>query len=49
MTDKQKEALEILREERSLPMDTCKVHKNTMNSLSLKGLVRLPRYANGNF
>jgi hypothetical protein len=49
MTDKQKEALEILKEEKALPIDSCKVNKNTINSLYFKGLVKSTRYANGVF
>lgn len=46
---RQKEALEILKEEKSLPFTNCKVNKNTLNSLSLKGLVKYTEYANGKF
>lgn len=46
---KQKEALELIKEEKSISVSSSKVHKNTMNSLYFKELVRLPRYANGEF
>ena len=47
LTEKQKDALLLLNEEKSI--STNKLHKNTMNSLYFKGLVRLPIYANGDF
>ncbi len=49
LTNKQIEALSILREEKSIPKDDPRLHNNTMNALYFKGLVQLPRYANGEF
>jgi hypothetical protein len=49
LTKNQKNALCILAEEKSLSKNNCKLHNNTMNSLYSKGLVRLSRYANGEF
>jgi len=49
LTEKQIDALRLIREVGSLSKDGCKIHNNTMNSLNLKGLVQLPRYANGEF
>jgi hypothetical protein len=49
LTEKQKDALLLLKEEKSLSKDGCKIHNNAMNALYFKGLVRLPRYANGEF
>lgn len=49
LTDKQKNALYTLKEEKSLSKDGCKIHNNIMNALYLKKLVRLSRYANGEF
>jgi hypothetical protein len=49
LSDKQMEALSILKEEKSLPINSIKLNKNTMNSLYFKGLVRCPMYANGKF
>jgi hypothetical protein len=49
LTEKQKDALQLLKEEKSLSKNGCKIHNNVMNSLYFKGLVRLPRYANGEF
>lgn len=43
------EALQILNEERSIPKNSSKVSITTMNFLLEKELVRLPRYANGEF
>jgi hypothetical protein len=49
LTVKQKDALQTLKEEKSISKDGCKIHNNIMNALYFKGLVRLPRYANGEF
>ena len=49
LTEKQKDALRLLKEEKSISKDGCKIHNNIMNALYFKGLVRLPRYANGEF
>jgi hypothetical protein len=49
LTEKQLDALRILKEERSMSKNGCKIHNNVMNALYFKGLVRLPRYANGEF
>jgi hypothetical protein len=49
LTDKQKEALLLLKEEKSFSLDSSKVHKNTMNALYFKSLVKTSRYANGEF
>lgn len=49
LTKNQINALSILREEKSLSMDVCKIHNNTMNALSLKGLVKLSSCSNGEF
>jgi hypothetical protein len=49
ITDKQKEALLLLKEDKSISLDSNRVHKNTMNALALKGMVKLTRYANGEF
>jgi hypothetical protein len=49
LTNKQIEALFILREENSISKDDHRVHNNTMNALHAKDLVQLPRYANGEF
>ena len=46
-TNKQKEALYIIQEEGSISKH--KIHNNTMNALFKKDLVRLSRYANGEF
>lgn len=47
LTIKQKDALQILKEEKSLPKNSSKLHTNVMNALYFKGLVQLTRYANG--
>lgn len=49
LTDKQKDALLLLKEEKKFSFDGCKVHKNVMNSLYFKNLVKTSRYANGEF
>jgi hypothetical protein len=49
LTTNQIESLNILNEEKSIPMNSSKVNKNTMNSLYFKGLIRCPKYANGFF
>lgn len=49
LTEKQNEALVVLHDDKSLPINNNKVNKKTMNSLYFKGLVKLPRYANGEF
>ncbi len=49
LTEKQIDALRTLKEEKSISKDGCKIHNNVMNALYFKGLVRLPRYANGEF
>lgn len=49
ISNKQKEALIILKEEKSLSIDSSKVKKNIMNALYFKDLVKLPIYANGEF
>lgn len=43
------DALILLKEERSICKSDYRVHNNTMNSLYIKGLVKLPLYANGEF
>jgi predicted transcriptional regulator len=49
ITDNQKNALSLLNEVKSVSLDSNRLHKNTMNGLSFKGLVKLTRYANGEF
>lgn len=49
LTNKQTEALNIIKEEKSISKDDSRVHKNTMNSLYFKGLIELRRFANGEF
>ena len=49
LTNKQIEALNIIKEEKVIAKDDHRLHNNTMNGLYFKGLVRLPRYANGEF
>ena len=49
LTAKQKDALLTIKQEKSLSKNNCKINNNIMNSLYSKGLVRLPRYANGEF
>ena len=49
LTNKQIEALLILREENQISKDDYRLHNNTMNALHVKDLVQLPRYANGEF
>lgn len=49
LTEKQKDALRTLREEKSLAKDACKIHNNIMNALYFKGLVKLIPYTNGEF
>jgi len=49
LTEKQKDALMILKEDESISKENCKIHNNIMNALYFKGLVQLSRYANGEF
>ena len=49
LTKNQINALLILREEKSLPKDSSKLNKLTMNSLYFKNLVKLTSCANGEF
>jgi hypothetical protein len=49
LTDKQKDALLLLKEEKCFSFDGCKIHKNIMNSLYFKNLVKSSKYANGEF
>jgi hypothetical protein len=49
LTVNQKFSLSVLSEELSLPKYSSKVNISTMNSLLLMGLVKLTRYANGEF
>ena len=49
MTIKQLEALILLKEDKCILLGSSKVHGNVMNALYFKDLVRLSRYANGEF
>jgi hypothetical protein len=49
LTDKQIDALLLLKEEKTIPFNSCRVHKNIMNALYFKNLVKSSRYANGEF
>jgi len=49
LTKKQIEALELLHEKKTLPLSGCEVHKNVMNSLYFKNMVKINRCANGEF
>ena len=49
LSKKQKQAIDLLKEEKSICIDDNRLHKNTMNSLYFKGLVRFPKYENGEF
>jgi hypothetical protein len=49
LTERQIDALFLLKEEKSMSKNGCKIHNNVMNALYFKGLVRLPRYENGEF
>lgn len=49
LTEKQKEVIFILKEEKSISKDRCRIHTNVMSSLYFKGLITLTRCANGEF
>ena len=49
LTEKQKDALLLLKEERVFSKTASKIHNNVMNALYSKGLVKLSLYANGDF
>ncbi len=49
LTNNQQDHLSILKEEKSVSINSSKVNKNTMNSIAIKGLVTLRRCANGQF
>lgn len=49
LTEKQKDALFLLKDERVFSKTRCKVHNNIMNALYSKGLVKLTLYSNGEF
>ena len=49
LTEKQKDALQTLKEEKSISKDGYKILNNIMNALYFKGLVRLARYTNCEF
>lgn len=49
LSEKQKDALQTLKEEKSISKVGCKIHNNIMNALYFKGLVKLERYGNGEF
>lgn len=49
LTTLQKQSILILREDKSLPKDSSKLNKLTMNSLYFKNLVKLTSCANGEF
>jgi len=49
LTEKQKDALLLLKEERIFSKTSCKIHNNIMNALYSKCLVKLSLYANGEF
>lgn len=49
ITINQKDVLKLVFQERSISLDSGRIHKNTGNSLSLKGMLKLNQYANGYF
>lgn len=49
INDNQLNALSIVLEEKSVPKGTDRAHGNVFNALYQKGLIRCPRYANGEF
>ena len=49
LTEKQKDALLLLKEERVFSKTGSKIHNNVMNALYSKDLVKLTLYANGEF
>ena len=49
LTIKQTEALLTIYEQKALPSNTARFHKNTLNSLENKSLITLRKYGNGDF
>lgn len=49
LTDKQKEALILLNEEKDISVGSPKVNERTMYALYTRKLIKCPRYANGEF
>ena len=49
LTVKQENALQILNDEKVIEVGSSKVNSRTMYALYVRGLIKCPRYANGEF
>jgi hypothetical protein len=49
LSKKQIEALDLLREVKTISKNDNRIHNNTMNALYFKGYIKCPRYVNGEF
>lgn len=49
LTQNQIDVLRLVMQERSISLDSKRIHKSTGNSLSLKRMLKLNLYANGYF
>ena len=49
LTIKQKDALQTLKDEKTIEVGSSKVNSRTMYALYVRKLIKCPRYANGEF
>ena len=49
LTIKQKDALQTLKDEKTIEVGSSRVNGRTMHALSVRKLIKCPRYANGEF